>query len=268
MLSKKQIQDYQENGYLLVSGIFTKEEMDELENEFDGIVERRLANQAVMEATWAGEWQEKYGETQLMVTHDVQLYSAAWSRFLLNRKLGKVLSDLMGSQNVQLHHTKLFQKPPENGSAFPMHQDYPYFPHENHSMMAGIIHLKDTTEEMGCVCIYPGSHKNGPMECAEHLHLDPNEYPIEGALQCPAKRGDIIFFNYLTIHGSNVNRSDQTRKTVLIQVRDPQDPPIDEAHRSHAQGMMLYGFDPLDGKKIADGSYELDEDVESADSEK
>ena len=33
-------------------------------------------------------------------------------------------------ENIILHHTKLFLKPPRFGSAFPLHQDWSYFPTE------------------------------------------------------------------------------------------------------------------------------------------
>ena len=65
------------------------------------------------------------------------------------------------------------------------------------------------------------------------------------ATPCPAKAGDALFFSYLTIHGSGVNVSSEARTTVLVQMRDPTDPPTVETHVSRGQGMMLRGIDPL-----------------------
>jgi ectoine hydroxylase-related dioxygenase (phytanoyl-CoA dioxygenase family) len=45
-----------------------------------------------------------------------------------------------------------------------MHQDEPYFPHDNHSMIAAIIHFDDAPLEKGCVRVVPGSHKLGPLQ--------------------------------------------------------------------------------------------------------
>jgi hypothetical protein len=61
---------------------------------------------------------------------------------------------------------------------------------------------------------------------------------------CPAKAGDVLFFSYLTIHGSGVNTSNEARTTLLIQMRDPEDPPSVVTHLSRGQGMMLRGVDP------------------------
>ena len=145
-----------------------------------------------------------------------------------------------------------------------MHQDVPYFPHERHTMMAAIIHLTDATEEMGCVRVVPGSHKLGPMEIVSKgsesfRYLDPDDYPIEQGTPCPARRGDVLFFSYLTIHGSDINASNRLRKTVLVQVRDPSDRPTENVHRSHAQGLMLRGINPLEGRAVAEGT--LDDDA-------
>jgi len=252
MLTQQQIDQYNEQGFLTVSGLFSDAQLDEMEAEFDSIIQRRLAARAELNVVWQGEWRKEHGEMAMIHTHDLQAYSAVWSRVLLHDQLTEAMSDIMGSPNVQLHHTKLFQKPPENGAAFPMHQDYPYFPHQNHTMAAGIIHLRDTTEEMGCVRFVPGSHKLGPLPTHKEEHdgpqshyLNPEEYPIEKATPATAKRGDVVFFSYLTIHGSGTNQSDQTRKTVLIQFRDPTDSVTVLAHHaSNAQGMMLRGHNP------------------------
>ena len=50
---------------------------------------------------------------------------------------------------------------------------------------------------------------------------------LKGALEvstpCPAKAGDVLFFSYLTVHGSGV--SDEARTMLLVRLRDPGDPP-------------------------------------------
>ncbi|MBV9849651.1 MAG: phytanoyl-CoA dioxygenase family protein, partial [Armatimonadetes bacterium] len=75
----------------------------------------------------------------------------------------------------------------------------------------------------------------------------PEEYPVEDAVPCPAKAGDALFFSYLTIHGSGLNASQEARTTLLIQMRDPEDPPAIRTHESRGQGMMLRGIDPTCG---------------------
>jgi len=262
MFNKKQLAQYNHDGYAVAEGLFSPEQIDELEREFNGIIARRLDNRAKLQSVWHGDWNDD-PSLHLLSTHDLQAYSAAWTRALVHPPFVDTLAQLIGP-NIQLHHTKLFQKPPEKGAGFPMHQDHPYFPHEHHTMLAAVIHLTDATEEMGCLCFYPGSHKKGPLETYEqpggglqNFYLDPKEYPVEKATLCPARRGDVAIFSYLTIHGSAPNRSQRSRKTVLIQARDPADRQTNDAHLSHAQGLMLRGVDPLDGRHTASGTINM-----------
>ncbi len=251
-LTAEQIKQYHDEGFTTARGLFTDAELDELESEFDGIIERRSAANAQLDATWDAQ---PVGNTNIKPviahTHDVQAYSAAWTRVLVHDRLTQSMADLIGP-NVQLHHTKLFMKPTERGSGFPLHQDAPYFRHANHTMMAAVIHLTDATEEMGCIRVIPASHKNGELPLAKKpdgtvrgLFLDPQEYPVDSAMPVVCQRGDVIYFNYHTIHGSGLNLSDRIRKTVLIQVRDPTDSPTEKNHLSHAQGLMMRGINPL-----------------------
>lgn len=258
VFSPAQIDQYRRDGYLMTSGLFAAAELDRMECELDELMQRRLRNSARIDATWAGDWKDALGmKTEILHTHDVQAYSAVWARVLVHDRFTGALADLLGP-NVALHHTKAFIKPPEKGSAFPMHQDYHYFPHTLGTMMAAIIHLSDATEEMGCFRVYPGTHTRGPLPIVnpQQPYLDPAQWPIDGARALPAARGDVVFFNYLLVHGSDINRSQRMRKTVLVQVRDPADRPT-YTHRdnSHALGLILRGINPLaNGETIAAGS--------------
>ena len=182
--------------------------------------------------------------TPLEQSHDVQFRSAAFTRLLVDPRLTAVFTSLIGP-NVQLHHNKMFIKPPERGSPFPMHQDYGYFPHRGVSMTAAILHLDSAPDIKGCVRVYPGSHKLGPLPSfGQDHHVDVEQFPLASATPVEAEAGDLLVFNYLTVHGSGLNTSDEPRTTWLVQVRDPEDEPISEQHQSRGQGTMLAGVDP------------------------
>ncbi|MGH6697281.1 phytanoyl-CoA dioxygenase family protein [Sphingopyxis sp.] len=241
MLTEEQKNFYDDQGYVLVRGMFSAEEAAALRAEMHAIAARGDTGDTSSDATWDSVRGEG---TTIAHCHDVHFRSAMVTRLLTDPRLTGVAQDIIGP-NVQLHHNKMFIKPPEKGSPFPMHQDFPYFPHRDHSMIAVILHFDDAPEEKGCLCVYPGSHKLGPLpsEGTDH-HVSTERYPIEGATALPAKAGDALFFHYLTIHGSGVNRSNEPRTTLLIQLRDPEDVPLNNRHASRGQGMMLAGIDP------------------------
>ena len=163
----------------------------------------------------------------------------------MDERLTGAVAQLIG-ENVQLHHTKYHVKPPAVGAPFPMHQDYPYFPHESHTMLAAAIHIDAADVANGCLCIVPASHKQGPLahqnDGSHYLPLE--QWPLERAVACEAREGDVLIFNYLTVHGSYVNHSQRPRRLLLVQMRSPADRPTAQEHLSPGQGTMLRGFNP------------------------
>jgi ectoine hydroxylase-related dioxygenase (phytanoyl-CoA dioxygenase family) len=237
---------YRENGYLLVRGLFTPEEAATYRAEGHALIER-LSQHDKVEATWGSARGVAGGkETQLLHCHSVEFHVAAFTQLIVDPRLTDIAAALIGGPNVQLHHTKLFIKPPEKGSPFPIHQDHPFFPHERHSMIAAIIHFDDAPEEKGCLRIVPGSHTRGPIEheSAGGYHLPFEQYPLESSVALPAQAGDVLFFSYLTIHGSGINVSDEARTTLLVQMRDPMDPPLYSGRHEAGEGLMLRGVLP------------------------
>jgi ectoine hydroxylase-related dioxygenase (phytanoyl-CoA dioxygenase family) len=242
-LTPDQQRFYAENGFILLKGVFTKPEMAAMRREMHQLAERLAGHRGAWDPTWPSV---RTGKTEIKHCHDVQFHSAATTRLITDPRLTAPLQSLIGP-NIQLHHTKMFIKPPEKGSPFPMHQDYYYFPHERHTMMAAIIHFDDAPVAKGCVRVVPGSHKLGPLQPDGDNHdnsLPHERFPIDKATPCEAEAGDVLLFNYMTIHGSGVNVSDEARTTLLVQVRDPLDLPTVRSHESRGQGMMLAGIDP------------------------
>jgi ectoine hydroxylase-related dioxygenase (phytanoyl-CoA dioxygenase family) len=248
------VEFYRENGYVLARNVFGRDEVATMQREIDALFERAEAAGRNVEATWRGEWRESAGvggatatapATRVDSIHNLQNHAALFTRFLVDPRLVDRAAELIGP-NVQLHHTKLHNKPPALGSPFPMHQDYPYFPHAGDSMIAAVLHVDDSSVENGCLCVVPGSHKLGPIE---HRHdgsfyLPLDEWPLERAVAVEASAGDVLFFGYCMVHGSYLNRSSHSRRILLVQMRSPSDLPLNEAHRSPGQGTMLRGINP------------------------
>jgi ectoine hydroxylase-related dioxygenase (phytanoyl-CoA dioxygenase family) len=245
LITTQDVDFYKENGYLLVRGVFSQEEVEEMRKAVDSIIEKAARSKYDRNSTWQGEYMspEELKKLVLKGFHDVQYQDAVFTRAAVHPRMTAVLTKLIGP-NVELHHSKMLVKPPEKGAAFPMHQDYPYFPHERHTMLAASVHLDDADLENGCISVLPGSHKQGPLKHVGRHYLDHREYPLSMGVPCPAQAGDVLFFNYLTIHGSGPNRSERSRRNVLFQYRDPADPPTENVHVNWGQGLMICGSKP------------------------
>ncbi len=235
---------FDHDGYYLARSVFSPDDVRSLESDFDRIVEQILNSGEEVNARWSGPEMDRIGAagTVVLHTHNVQQYSSLWLRALLDTNFLDVAEAILGS-DIVLHHTKLFQKPAEQGAPFPMHQDWSYFPTEKDSMMAGIIHVSPATDEMGCLRVYPGSHKLGRLADSHGQipHDVLSQYPIENATPLEAEPGDVLFFNYLTIHGSMPNRSNHVRKTVLAQMHAGNDA-VEEPNAHPNERLTLRGW--------------------------
>src|SRR5437667_11565101 len=174
-LSAEQVEFYREHGYLRIAQMFSADETDELSEQLDWLIE----TWAIKDQGWTGPWRRKYMDEQtekmskLIALHDLQYYSAAWTRAVLKPQLCGAMADLIGP-NVELHHSTLHVKPPETGHPFPMHQDWAFYKHVNNSYVDVLLHLDDTRHENGEIRFLDGSHKDGALE---HVTRDQNGNP-------------------------------------------------------------------------------------------
>jgi ectoine hydroxylase-related dioxygenase (phytanoyl-CoA dioxygenase family) len=231
MLTQEMIDFYNENGYLRVPEMFNKAEIDELSNELDRLVQ----DWAFTSEGWTGPWRQVYMDpdtekkSKLTAMHDLQFYSEAWMRAVTHPGLVEAVSDILGP-DVELHHSTLHIKPPQSGHPFPMHQDNPFYIHTNDQYVDVLVHLDDTRHENGEIRFLAGSHKLGALEHVTQLadgtpctpHLPTDEYRLEDTVPVPAKRGDVVFFNIYTIHGSYINMTRQPRRLVRLGYRHPE----------------------------------------------
>lgn len=251
-LTAQQKKFYDDNGYVKLSGVFSEKELQEISDAYDELFDRKhKENLEGLESAWVGDDMKKeagYREYTVKSIHNLQMHSGVFTKLITNSKLLDGLEDIMETKDILLHHTKAHIKPPEKGAPYLMHQDYHYFPFKKHSMLAVFLHLDDTTPDNGGLAVYPGSHKLGPLkdfgvsEKGEQYHYaDPKKYPLSGASPVSAKKGEIVVFSYLLLHGSYLNLSSKYRRMFLLQVRAADDEPVEDVHKSPCQGLVLRG---------------------------
>ncbi|XP_004924081.2 phytanoyl-CoA dioxygenase, peroxisomal [Bombyx mori] len=222
-LTEEQKKFYEENGYIVLKNVLSEEDLCSITIEYNNLFNRK--NQEKMESSWVGsDHNDRKHDKNFTVKgiHNLQFHHAVFSKFIFNDNLLDALEDVMNTKNIIFHHTKAHYKPPEKGAAYPMHQDYHYFPYEKDSMVASFLHLDAADPKNGCLYVYPGSHKLGPQEDVGakegNFHfVDQKKFPISGAKPVIADRGDVVVFSYLLIHGSTPKYSHRPRRMLLMQ---------------------------------------------------
>jgi len=236
---------FEDQGYAIGEKIFSNDDLKIFNNEFDHILDQLMLSDENINAKWGSSLTDHIEpeNSKVIHTHNVQSYSSIFLKMIQNETLLNLIEEIIGP-NIIMHHSKLFYKPPHQGSAFPLHQDWSYFPTKNNSMIAAVIHLSESAPDTGCIRIVPGSHKIGKLEKSDgHTYIPKihDEHDLEKAEPIIAEPGDVLFFHCFSLHGSMPNISNNPRKTILIQLYAGTDKVIDDNPHSNIQ-LVLRGF--------------------------
>jgi phytanoyl-CoA hydroxylase len=247
MLTQDEVAHYRDRGWLRVPSVFAPDELAEISNDLDQIIDEWASEGP----GWPGPWrkllmdEETEKKSTLIGMFEFHLFSATWTRVVTNQRLVECMVDLLGP-DVELHQSTLHAKPPGAGMPFPLHQDYPFYPHADDRFVAVLVHLDDTRHENGEIRFADGSHKLGPLEHVKHEdqfsapYLPVDEWPLEKTVPVPAKAGDIVCFNINTVHGSYVNQTNRIRRMVRLGYRVPDNRQISGQNFGRA-GTMVAG---------------------------
>ena len=86
----EKIDYYKKNGFLLLKGVLSTKELEELSREYDQLFERKKQENAKLEAMWKGDWSQSgtsKNNTSVLSIHNLQQHSAVFTKLLLNDKM-------------------------------------------------------------------------------------------------------------------------------------------------------------------------------------
>jgi phytanoyl-CoA hydroxylase len=120
---------------------------------------------------------------------------------------------------VVFHNCEIFYKPPEVGRGITIHQDNFYVCIEKLRAITAWIALEEADRSNGTIFYYRGSHTLGELEhevrgvknytCGDNEKIQTLE-----KVYIHANPGDCVFHNLLTVHGSEDNLSNRSRRTL------------------------------------------------------
>ena len=148
-------------------------------------------------------------------------YSDNLWKLLLEGPVGDIAEDLLGP-NVRFYQSKLNFKNPKGGTEVKWHQDKPFFPHSNDSVLTLGVYLEDCDDLQGPLEIISESHKKDVFSHYKNSEWtgniddkDLSKINLQKRKVLKGKAGSVTVHNYRTIHGSKPNNSQLPRPLML-----------------------------------------------------
>ncbi|GAA3401304.1 phytanoyl-CoA dioxygenase family protein [Paenibacillus hodogayensis] len=215
-LTPQQKRRFEEDGYLLVKGLFDPLEVSELESVFEEISHRAIPGHFMPDLQAdASDPLKRYPR----VMHPHRFNEAAKS-FMLHKPVMDVLRELYGEEPLAAQSMFYYKPPGSRGQA--LHQDNFYLKVEPGNCIAAWTAVDAADEENGGLLVVPGT--NGyEIVCPDEA--DRNESftthyvkPPKDAKAVPVvmDKGDVLFFNGNLIHGSYRNKTKDRFRRAFI----------------------------------------------------
>jgi ectoine hydroxylase len=224
-LSKPQLETYDRDGYLVMPGLFSEEEVTAMKAELSRI--QKIDTDHLVRERSGGIAKTIYrvheadGPTASPVFH-----AAVRSPRMLQPARGVLRDD-----KLYVYHTKCNLKTAIDGSVWQWHQDYGTWRKDGvpeATLTTALLMLDEPTEFNGCLYFIPGSHKIGNLEprfdeataykfwvvpkedLLDIMERSPKPVPITG------KPGTVVFFHPNILHASGHNLSRHDRWAVYV----------------------------------------------------
>jgi hypothetical protein len=206
---------FQQDGYVMVEGLYDQEEMDLL-------LQIGKADQEKIAMVHAAKDAEGR-ESKLWLTSDIDredIYNA----FCHGRRIVDTMERLLDDE-VYLYHYKMMVKEPHVGGAWEWHQDYGYWYHNEclyPDMASCYIAVDRAYRSNGCLQILRGSHRLGRIEHGRfgtQVGADPGRVELAmrylDLVYCEMSPGTALFFHANLLHRSDPNTSDDPRWSLI-----------------------------------------------------
>lgn len=219
MLSAEQVEQFWEDGVLVLEHLLDDEEVAVLRKRADWVAdgkaphiatERLQVEPRVVEGKVEAQ---TYADSLRKMSH-IAFFDEVFECHARSPKVLDVIESLLGP-DIKLYQDQLFMKPPKIGSRPRYHQDMPLgFDIDPADMVTCWAALDDSTVENGCLWVLPSTHKLGIIDDAQWTQYEqrslqgrlPQERPIV------MKAGSCSFHHGLLLHCSRANLSPRRRR--------------------------------------------------------
>ncbi|MDL5051073.1 phytanoyl-CoA dioxygenase family protein [Oscillatoria amoena NRMC-F 0135] len=225
-LSTEQIKFFVDEGYLIMPGVISPAELDELKKDTVKIARGEYPCENLKPIP--ENFTDQDALESILCIHQPHYISDVMRKYARHPMVCGILSQIVGAHlphwdgSVKCMQSMLFVKPPGfQGQAW--HQDEVYIPTRDRSLCGAWIAIDDATIDNGCLWVVPGSHRSGYMfpqrahDNPDEFDFAPESYGFDESKEIPVevKAGSVVFFNGYLLHRSRKNRS-QIYRRVLV----------------------------------------------------
>ncbi len=201
---------FKADGFVTLPGFIRGEELDELTANVDRFI-NDIVPQLLPEHVF---YEDKNNPVTLKQIQKMGDYDP-WFQELFTYSRFREMAEILLAGPVVPQNLQYFNKPPGVGQTTPPHQDGYYFMLDPCEAVTMWFALDKVDEENGCVRYVRGSHHHGMRDHARTQTLGfsqgiidyPTEQDHEAEIAIPAKPGDLLVHDALTVHRADGNRS-------------------------------------------------------------
>jgi len=214
-LSNDQVAFYREEGYLVLRGVFTSEDMYRLGSDVDRVCRERRelidANNLRVRFKPHAETLESLFEVFDPIG-DLSPVARAMTR---DRRILNPLHDLYG-EPAEVFKEKLIFKP-AGATGATLHQDWIAWPGFPESFLTVVVAIDPFTADSGATEVFPRCHTQGYLsaEDGQHHYVESNNLPTS-PVPLELEPGDIAILTCFTPHRAAANESAQARRGFFI----------------------------------------------------
>ena len=223
-LSDTQVEFYRENGYLAGVRMLNNDQVEVLRKEVAELVDPGHPGNGLFYEFNSNE----SADPQKILFHALGAWriTPGLHDILWHPSFTVPASQLLGG-SVRFWHDQIFYKPAHHGGVVIWHQDYSYWTRtQPMAHLSCWIGLDDSTRENGCVHYVPGSHRWNLLPRAAFANdmdaildaLTPEQKREFKPVAIELKPGESSFHHPLMVHGSYENRTDRSRRAVVLNV--------------------------------------------------
>lgn len=200
-LDARQIEHFNQRGYIAPLELFSTDEIAPVRSYFDDLLDQVQA--AGGDSYSISSAHLKYGPVYDLLTSD---------------KIVSYVADLLG-ENLIAWGSHFFCKMPRDGKSVAWHQDASYWPLSPSKAVTVWMAIDDADQENACMKFIAGSHHHGHMTYRPSGSHEDNV--LNQTIENPEQYGDVVYdplragqmsiHSDLLLHGSEANESDRRR---------------------------------------------------------